>query len=253
MVFFPHGMDQLLGVADMPWQPLMAGLAAKAVIETPQGRQAYRERFTSLFTNLFRADVLTNQVAQWVLPLRPFLPGRDFEAIQAEAALVMNRIAQRQLSLARQLSQPELKPLEFTNGIGHLGGWIMVDKPVKGKMEQSQTPDGIKTLYIMAGRDTFASWRTSVVLSRGHYRFEGRGKVARVKPLPHGVHQGVGLRIGGESRASDGLTGSSSWQPLETEFQVDAPQVEVEFICELRASAGEAWFDLNSLHVTQVP
>ncbi len=253
VVFFPHGMDQLLGVADLPWQPSMAGLAAKAVMETSQGRQAYRERFASLFTNVFRAEVLTNQVAQWVLPLRPFLPARDFEAIEAEAGLVMNRVVERQISLASQLSEPEPKPMEFTNGIGHLGGWMMVDKPVKGKMEQTQTPDGRRALYIMAGRATFASWRTRVVLDRGHYRFEGRGKVGGVKPLPQGVHQGAGLRIGGELRTSGSLTGSASWQTLQTEFQVDAPQVQVEFICELRASAGEAWFDLNSLHIIQVP
>ena len=190
VVFFPHGMDQLLGVADLPWQPSMTGLAAKAVMETTQGRQAYRERFASLFINVFRAEVLTNKVAQWVLPLRPFLPGRDFEAIQAEAALVMSRIAERQLRLARQLSQPEPRPMEFTNGVGYLGGWTMVDPPAKGRMEQVQTPDGIQTLYIMAGRDTFASWRTRVVLSRGRYRFEGRGKVAGVKALPQGVTKG---------------------------------------------------------------
>jgi hypothetical protein len=33
------------------------------------------------------------------------------------------------------------------------------------------------------------------------------------------------------------------------EFQVEQTTEEIEFICELRAHAGEAWFDLDSLKV----
>jgi spore coat protein CotH len=41
-VFLPDGMDQLFGRADFPVEPHMAGVVAKAVLETPQGRQAFR-------------------------------------------------------------------------------------------------------------------------------------------------------------------------------------------------------------------
>jgi hypothetical protein len=49
----------------------------------------------------------------------------------------------------------------------------------------------------------------------------------------------------------DSLTGDSAWQMMAADFQVEQPTEEVEFICELRARAGEVWFDLNSLQVRQ--
>ena len=56
IVFFPHGMDQLFGNPNATWLPHMAGLVAKAVMETPEGRRQYRERFCALFTNVFHAQ-----------------------------------------------------------------------------------------------------------------------------------------------------------------------------------------------------
>jgi hypothetical protein len=76
--------------------------------------------------------------------------------------------------------------------------------------------------------------------------------VAGVKPLPSGLHQGAGLRVGGGLRQGDNLVGDSSWKPVGARFQVERPAQEVEFICELRASAGEAWFDLDSLRVVKL-
>ena len=76
--------------------------------------------------------------------------------------------------------------------------------------------------------------------------------MAGVKPLPSGRHQGAGLRIGGGLRQAPNLVGDSSWQPLAVQFQVEKTTREIELICELRASAGEAWFDLDSLKVVQL-
>src|SRR5207244_1709630 len=53
IVFFPHGMDQLFGKADASIQPHMHGLIARALLETPEGRQGYRQRVALLLTNVF--------------------------------------------------------------------------------------------------------------------------------------------------------------------------------------------------------
>ena len=87
------------------------------------------------------------------------------------------------------------------------------------------------------------------MVGRGRYRFEGRARVAGVQPLSYGLHQGVGLRVGSKARRMDSLTGDSPWRMLTAEFQVEQSIEEIEFICELRARAGEAWFDLDSLKV----
>jgi hypothetical protein len=111
----------------------------------------------------------------------------------------------------------------------------------------------VLALHILTDSPTVASWRTSAILGRGHYRFEGRGKVAGVKPLLQGLHQGAELRVAGRARPIENLTGDSSWKMFNAEFQVETDFEDVEFICGLRATAGEAWFDLNSLQAVQSP
>ena len=61
--------------------------------------------------------------------------------------------------------------------------------------------------------------------------------------------QGAGIRISQFSKPRmDELSGDSDWTQLQFDFPV-APggTGEVDLLCELRASKGEVWFDLNSL------
>jgi spore coat protein H len=248
MVFFPQGMDQLFGNPDAPWRPHMAGLVAKAVMETTEGNRRYRAAFESLLANVFRVQTLSGRVDQIVAHLRPALTAAEFASVRDEAANLRERLAQRQISLKRQLSEPERVLLVFTNGIGCLGGWVKVDAPVSGQMEQGQAPDHTPALHIMTRSESSASWRTHALLNRGLYRFEGQVKVSGVKPLPYGKHQGAGLRITGGIRES-GLVGDSDWRALSAVFEVTEETQDVEMVCELRASCGEAWFGLESLRL----
>lgn len=252
MVFLPQGMDQLLGKSDLPWQPHLGGLVARAVMDTPEGRQRYAEGFSALFTRLFLVDALTNRVRALVLELRPFLDAREFAAIQQEAALVQDRIVRRRASLSWQLSQPALAPLVFVAGVAPLTEWSMVDPPVGGTMDRTPSPDGVPAWHIRAGPTTAASWRSRAILRPGRYRFEARAKVAAVKPLAFGKHQGAGLRLGGRDPQSEYLVGDSSWQTLGTEFQVTQATEGIEFVGELRAAAGDFWLDASSPRVVQI-
>ncbi len=251
VVFFPHGMDQLLGKADFPCRPFMAGLVAQAVLGTPEGKARYEVALHSLFTNLFKTEVLVERVEQLTRELRPFLSGPQLERLQQETGLVKERIVQRRRDLEEQLSRPELKLMQFRAGLGRPEGWMAVEAPAGGTLERAKGPGGISALHIVAGPRTLASWRAKALLERGRYRFEGRAKVAGVKPLASGIHQGAGLRIGGGVRQAPNLIGDLSWQPLAAQFQVQEATREIELICELRASAGEAWFDLDSLRIVQ--
>jgi hypothetical protein len=249
VVFFPHGMDQLLGTADLPWQPSLAGLVAQGVMATSEGRQRYAALFSSLFTNVFKAAALTSRVDQLALELRPVLSGNEWDRLRTEVAIVKERILQRQLSLKSQLAQPPLKLIESRAGAARLDRWLIAEAPTKGKMDQVSGPGNLPSLHIVAGAETLASWRARSLVGRGRYRFEGRARVAGVQPLPYGLHQGAGLRVGSNARRMDSLTGDSPWQVLAAEFQVEQATEEIEFICELRARAGQAWFELDSLKV----
>jgi hypothetical protein len=253
MVFFPHGMDLLFGNPDAPWRPHMAGLVAKAVMETPEGKQRYRASFADLFTNIFRVQMLQSRVDQVVASLRPAITDAEFAGVRDEAAIVKERIAQRQISLKLQLSEPERALLMFTNGIAPLKEWVKAGESETVRMDQVEDSNHMLSLHIAARSESGASWRTHALLSRGRYKFEGQAKVAGVKPLPYGKYQGAGLRVAGSIRDSANLVGDSAWTALSAEFEVEEETQEVELVCELRTSNGEAWFGLESLRLIQAP
>jgi hypothetical protein len=246
-------MDQLFGKASSPLQPRLTGLVAQSVMETPEGRRRYRERMAVLITNVFKVELLSRRVEQLVAQIQPALGDKAARDLVRQAAILKERIAKRALDLNKQLQQPELAPAKFENGVAALSGWQRVDEPDGGKMEQAKTPDGRPALYINAGPVTAASWRTKILLDTGQYRFEATVSTAGVKPLNFGKNKGAGLRIIGvqPSRPYD-LQGDSARKKLGIDFEVGSSSKEVELICELRASKGEVWFEVNSLRLVKV-
>jgi len=109
-IFLPDGMDQLFGRADFPVGPHMAGVVAKAVLETPDGRQAYRERLPLVFTNCFKVEKLTNHVRAWSEAIAPHLTRAEARALRREADDLAERIRQRVLYVSRQLAASASKP-----------------------------------------------------------------------------------------------------------------------------------------------
>jgi hypothetical protein len=119
-------------------------------------------------------------------------------------------------------------------------------------MVQTNAPDGPASLCIRAGPVTSASWRTTVLLGAGHYRFEGAVSTTGVEPLNFGKNQGATLRVTGFPRGQQGHpTGNTRWQTVRVEFEVRSEQ-EVELVCELRARSGDAWFDSDSLRLIRL-
>ncbi len=252
ILFFPHGMDQLFGKSDAPLFPQMNGVVARAVMETPTGRQSYRRKVEFLLTNVFDVAVLAERADSTVKRLQPVLSAKEARTLEREAATVKERIARRRHDLDQQIKQPELAPLQFDNGIAHLAAWQAVDPPVGGTMIQQPASDGKMALRIGAGPVTSASWRAKVLLPAGRYRFEGTASTKGVEPLNFGKNKGARLRVIGVSGVqSANLLGNQDWKVLRVEFQVGAQQ-EVELVCELRARAGEVWFELGSLRLLRL-
>jgi hypothetical protein len=258
--FFPHGMDQMFWQPDGQLQPNMEGLVANALIKTPEGRLRYRQHFASLMTNVCTAEKITNHIAVLQSRLQPVLAkiNPDVARNQANAARSLsNQILARIDNLNRRLSEPEPKPVSFDpGGVAYLPKW----EPPKSLnlppaiLHQTNDPDGRKTLHVatVPGTNCIGSWRVTVLLAAGDYTLEGRVRTAGVVPMQKDVAQkkgiGAGIRISQPlaSRPNQ-LVGDQSWQTLTYDFNVPAGPDEVTLICELRASAGEAWFDLSSL------
>jgi spore coat protein H len=252
ILFFPHGMDRLFGMAELPWQPRMSGLVARAVVETPEGRRRYRDCFQEVLTNVFDGQALSNRVTQLISEIAPALTHAEARSLEKAGSLLQEQIAVRKHNLEWQLAHSGTPWLRFADGIAHPAGWRKAE-PSAGALSEGKDSDGFPTLEIVARAMSSADWRTRVILGPGHYRFEGRVRVAGVKPLPFADHGGARLRVEGSRRWSAELTGDSGWQLLEVEFEIEQPRTEVELLCELRASTGRAWFDRGSLEVRRVP
>lgn len=252
LVFLPDGYDQLFGITNLPWKPHMAGLVARGILETREGQRRYAERLRELVGKTFQAQALADRLDQVTRALAPALSRGEGRELSRQVASLKALIVAREASLRHQLDQPEIQPLEFRDGVARVAGWYKADEPAGGRLDRGLSPDAVESLHIVAGPTTGASWRVKVRLRTGRYRFEGQGKVANVVPLPFGRASGAGFRVSGRERAGPGLVGSSPWQLLAAEFEVTAAVEDAELLCELRASAGEFWVDVDSLRVVEV-
>lgn len=253
IVFFPHGMDQMFWDPAGPILPSMEGLVARAVVTTSEGRRRYRERISMLLTNVLKADVLTNRMNQLQRRIRPALAEISPDAARNHDGAVnslRNQIVQRVQNLERLINAPEPKPLKFDPaGTALVSGWQPLDQT--GTALLDKVADGNKqTLHIRANGSCIASWRARVLLEGGEYRFEALARTARVAANRDEKGEGAGVRISQQSR-SNKIGGDSSWQKIGYDFAVASGQDEIVLVCELRASKGEVWFELDSLKLVR--
>jgi spore coat protein H len=267
--FFAHGMDQMFWDSRGSIYPGIEGLVARQLLAAPEGKARYRERMAELVNTIFRAELLTNRLNQLQARLRPVLEKIDLgEARNHDGAVanLRNQIVARARFLEDELTRPEPQRVRFdSRGYAKLTEW----SPIKLKDKEGKTalsivdaavePDGRKTLHIATGPDgrCVDAWRTRVIVPPGRYRFEARVRTAGVELLLEDIKdgqvlkgEGAGIRI---SRAKqtrpNKVLGDAPWQTLGYEFEVTQQPFEVELICELRAAAGEAWFDVDSLRL----
>jgi hypothetical protein len=248
-----HGLDWGFANAGAPVRPPYSGIITRAVLGTPAGREGFNVRQRELFTNLFRLEIFSNRVATAVARLKAAAhdtnEARQFAGYGQD---MLNRISARYLVVSNKLAAPEPRPLRFdTNGDAVLTGWRTVKKTGNAALDIT-TVDGRTTLYIKAaGENTVASWRTSVILAAGKFRFTGEARAAQVTGDAGEVAAGAGLRISG-GKLTQKLSGDAAWTKVEYEFEVTAEGEEKELVCELRGRQGEAWFDSSWLRLSRV-
>ena len=70
--------------------------------------------------------------------------------------------------------------------------------------------------------------------------------------MAFGKNKGAGLRVStARLAAPHQIVGDTPWKTMGVDFELSAPETEVELICELRAGAGEAWFDQGTLRLVR--
>ena len=252
LTMMPHGLDQMF------WEPTghilpnrIRGMLARSVIQMPECRRRYQERLSQLLTNVFNAPTITNRVLQQAARIRPVLIERNQHTAKDHmhlVAVLCERIAQRASSIAQQLGGPG-KAIKFdSTGAARLSDWKpKTDYGEPSFAEQAGT-DHNRWLHISAPNgSSVGSWRTKIFLEAGLYRLEGKVKTRGVVSDPGDPRFGVGLRTSNR-RLTQKLSGDNDWTAVTYEF--DLPErADVEFVCELRAAKGEAWFDAGSLRL----
>ncbi len=254
MVFFPHDLDQVLGDANTPIIPDGAALVSQAVVSTPEGRRLYRQRFGTIFTNVFQPAVLNHRIDTLVQDLRPALASVDpalADGLAPNARSLKERIIERAKGVQQQLQRPEPEPIRFENGLAKIAAWQA--RTEKGAVDLEQVTLGnLNVLHLKCGQGGgIGSWRSAVLLEPGTYRLHGRAKAKGVTARTDIRGSGGGLRISGQQRQNK-VVGDTDWVELNHDFAVEGGVREVSLVCELRADAGEIWFDLDSLQLVRI-
>ena len=161
------------------------------------------------------------------------------------------RISERDDSLRQQLARLAEQPQLDVNAPLHLTGWTRNTQKGTPEFRLEKSQDGHDILYLAAKDNAICSWRTRTPLDEGTYRFEGRIRTKDVKPSSGEPDAGAGLRITGNKVATE-LSGTQDWQKFSYLFQVQEGNGQVGLVCELRASSGEAWFDVSSLRLVRL-
>jgi hypothetical protein len=259
MVFFPHGLDQMFGVArtspECPILPGMRGMVAAALIRTPEGKRRYLERVAQLYTNVFHVDAVLRRVDEIAALIQPVIAESGPQAARShemEVQRLKTRITRRDESLKQQLGTIT-NPAQFgSTGVMLLKGWSMRTQRGDPVFRQKPTADGKTNLFIGALRgEVVGSWRTRVYLDQGIYRFEGKLRTRNVEPGGGEPTHGAGLRISGGLTPKE-VVGTVEWQNFTYPFRVAERGAEVEFVCELRAAQGEVTFDPATLQLVKV-
>src|SRR5439155_5791687 len=109
-VFFPHGMDQMFQNPGDALSPGWGGLAARAVIETPEGKKRYIARLKEMTAKYFvltdwykRIDEMTARAKE---ALETVQKGAG-QGLENEVRAYKDRLKQRADYLAREL--PKMK------------------------------------------------------------------------------------------------------------------------------------------------
>jgi spore coat protein H len=257
MTFIPHGLDNMFQLTAMPWRPTMQGLLARAVIHTPEGQRAYRERIGQLLTNQFQIEPLTNRIDTLAARIRP--------ALEADGAATLTdfnrsvddfkrRVAERLRNVSQQINAlgivAKFDAKNPTLALANANWTTNVDA---GLVLMARDVDNKRPVLKIRHGDSggcVASWRARVALEAGRYRFRGRVKAERLMPVPS-PNVGVSLRISGFHPPFQ-IVEDTDWRVVEFDFDVLPPSDDIDLVCELSTVLGAASFDLSSLQLVRL-
>ena len=162
----PHGIDGTFRENNISIRPPPKSILAKAVLGLPDGPKVYRERVGTLFTNVFKFDLLSNRIESASLRLQAAAGGEPERVdIAKHTASLLRRVALRHERVAKQLAQPEPLRIQVGSQPVTLTGWEPDVDEGTALLEKRIFEDRA-TLYIKTGGAPSASGEYALCWSR---------------------------------------------------------------------------------------
>jgi hypothetical protein len=254
-VFFPHGMDQLLGDPNMPLFDFPSSHVASQVMGNDKWRSRYRAKVKELLPLFDPPDNLIRRTDQIANVLREKLKELGDEPLQQfneQVEDLKHRISDRANAIKEQLSQEEPLPLSLAAGESiALNDWYPAcdHEGMAIHPKEDQTPAYLQ--LAITTEPGYASWRHHLILKRGTYRMEGRYRTEQIEPIDELTVESIGLGNSRDERWSK--PGSDEeWQTFSDTFTIVEDRFSIELILGLRAKKGSMQIDRESFRLSRV-
>jgi hypothetical protein len=243
-------MDQVFG--DERWYIFRRPGAAvpNALLDNP----AIRERFRAQFFNVYEKNFRTYDWPKRVLEMAANTKAKLTPINAEEAKRFDERGKQAAAQVKRRLDAIRIQlddaaQLRIMSGKASLTKYAW-ERQAEEKEAEDQAYEGRSCFHLTAGAKKGGDFRLQLSTGPGRYRLTGMVKTVGVVAGKGEQDKGARMRISGLSGVP-ALTGSNSWRTLSVEFS--AAEADPVLVLELRADAGQAWFDRNSLVLTRIP
>ena len=249
--FFLHGMDQVFGDENFPVMRGFDSLVGGAVMRCPQGAALYRARFDYLHKNLLVKEDWSARITAEGRRVREAIAAKDgrwAKAYENQINEARSKVARRITAIGKQLGVP-VKPVVFdAKGALKIGpGWTL--QGTEGGQGDEVKIENRDCLRLVATGAASPSWRQTVRLEAGRYRFEAMARTAGVAATDDERGKGAGLRVSGLPKRANFIEGDAAWQALSYEFETGGG--DVPLVAELRATKGEVWFLRDSFKIVR--
>jgi hypothetical protein len=257
LVILPHGMDQFVGTPEFPWRPAASGSMARAILSTSEGRAGYEQKVTELLGRLGDEAAWVSRLDALASRFESGLKPAEADRVRPAVEALRQRLRERHRGLVHQRAAEEASVNPGAPAVGQsqlLGPWSepsMVDEAVAYPLAARGTEP--PSLYARLPHGGAVVWQCTQRLEPGRYQIRGRIRTAELARLAFGKNHGAVLRLAGREERSVPLLGNQPWTDTGLDFEVRGGGVqEIVVLCEVRGSAGEAWFDRSSLRLERV-
>lgn len=249
-VFLAHGMDQILGDTDSPLYPGFHGRVAAALREIPGQPEAWAAEVRRQVDTVWSREDWQSRIQTRATKLA--------EAIEVHDASLASTLRELGSDLARRFGErlayqrpavrhpPRALPHARSGPILLADGWHP-DRDPHPQMSFQVPTEAARSWRLRAESPGWGSWRQTLDLPPGRYRFSARVTTSGVGVGDLESPRGAGLRVlGGEVRSRTWVRGTRHRRECRMEFEAEGP---VCLLLELRAGSGTAAFDADSLRL----